>query len=94
MQGPFDVTPDNSRCMKLRSLMVRIIMGIKQERGLTQKQLGNVIGITQGHVSDFLNGKLVGVSEFKLMDCLTRLGYDVGISITSSESKKGKVTLR
>lgn len=74
--------------------MVQIIMGIKQERGLTQKQLGGIIGITQGHVSDFLNGKLVGVSEFKLMHCLTRLGYDVEIQIKQSPDEKGKVKLR
>lgn len=94
IEGPVDVTPANTKCMKLRSVMVRIIMGIKQHRALTQKQLGSIIGITQGHVSDFLNGKLVGVSEFKLMHCLTRLGYDVEIQIRKASTEKGKVILR
>lgn len=93
-EGPVDVTPTNTKGMELRNVMVRIIMGIKQERGLTQKQLGSIIGITQGHVSDFLNGKLVGVSEFKLMHCLTRLGYDVEIEIKQASENKGKIILR
>lgn len=94
IEGQIDVTPANTKCMKLRSVMVRIIMGIKQQRGLTQKQLGSIVGITQGHVSDFLNGKLVGVSEFKLMHCLTRLGYDVEIRIRRASDDKGKLVLR
>ncbi|MSQ74115.1 MAG: hypothetical protein EXR27_23025 [Betaproteobacteria bacterium] len=34
-------------------------------------------GITQHKVSDMMRGDFSNLSERKLMDCLTRLGYEV-----------------
>lgn len=39
------------------------------------------MGITQPKVSDMMRGDFTDLSERKLMDCLTRLGYDIKIKV-------------
>ena len=43
------------------------------------------MGLTQPKVSDRLRGDFSNLSERKLMDCLTRLGYDIDITIRPAE---------
>ncbi|MBF0332775.1 MAG: XRE family transcriptional regulator [Alphaproteobacteria bacterium] len=44
---------------------------------LTREEAGRRMGIPQPKVSAMLRGDFSNLSERKLMDCLTRLGYDV-----------------
>jgi predicted XRE-type DNA-binding protein len=51
--------------------------------------------MTQGKVSKMLRGQFHGISQTKLIDCLTRLGRDVQIVVGPSRRKKtaGKVAV-
>ena len=40
-----------------------------------------IVGLAQPRLSNLLRGEFHGVSERRLMDCLTRLGRDVDIVI-------------
>ena len=47
------------------------------------------MGLTQPKVSDMMRGDFSNLSERKLMDCLTRLGYDMEITIRPAKAKVG-----
>ena len=45
------------------------------------------MGLTQPKVSDMMRGDFSNLSERKLMDCLTRLGYDIEITIRPAKAE-------
>jgi predicted XRE-type DNA-binding protein len=51
------------------------------------------MGITQPKVSDMMRGDFTNLSERKLMDCLTRLGYDIEIKVRPSKAEIGHLML-
>ena len=61
--------------------------------GLTQQEAAKRMGLTQPKVSGLLRGDLSNLSERKLMDCLTRLGYDIEISVRPAKAKVGHLVL-
>jgi len=63
-------------------------------RGLTQKQAGALLGISQPKVSTLLKGKLDGFSTDRLLRFLTLLGSDVTISVSRPDARKvGRVSV-
>jgi predicted XRE-type DNA-binding protein len=62
---------------------IRKAVGI---RGLTQQDAAKRMGITQPKVFDIMRGDFTNLSERKLMDCLTRLGYDIEISVRPAKA--------
>ncbi len=63
-------------------------------RGLTQKQAGALLGISQPNVSTLLKGKLNGFSTDRLLRFLTLLGSDVKISVSRPDFRKvGRVSV-
>lgn len=57
--------------------------------GLTQQAAAVSMGLTQPKVSDMMRGDFSNLSERKLMDCLTRLGYDIEIAIRPAKAEVG-----
>ena len=64
-----------------------------RSRGLTQQEAAKLMGITQPKVSDMMRGDFSNLSERKLMDCLTRLGYDIEIKVRPAKSEVGHLML-
>lgn len=64
-----------------------------RSRGLTQQEAARLMGITQPKVSDMMRGDFSNLSERKLMDCLTRLGYDIEIMVRPAKTEVGHLTL-
>ena len=64
-----------------------------RSRGLTQQDAAKRMGITQPKVSDMMRGNFTNLSERKLMDCLTRLGYDIEISVQPAKAEIGRLML-
>lgn len=64
-------------------------------RGLTQQEAGKRMGLSQPKVSEMLRGNFSNLSERKLMDCLTRLGFDIEIRVrpTKTGAEAGHLTL-
>lgn len=48
---------------------------------------------TQPKVSDMMRGDFTNLSERKLMDCLTRLGYDIEIKVRPAKAEIGQLML-
>ena len=65
----------------VKAELVAAIASIVSERGLTQAQAAELLGLTQPRLSNMLRGHFHGVSERRLIDCLTTLGRDVQIVV-------------
>ena len=71
-------------------LTLQIYRTVK-ERGLTQVQAGEILGIQQPHVSSLMRGQSGTFSVERLMDFLTALGHDIQIAVTPSRKEHGKM---
>lgn len=67
--------------MLVKAQLVSKIAEILRERGWSQQQAANVLGLTQPKLSKMLRGQFRGISEMKMMDCLLRLGRTVKIVV-------------
>ena len=67
--------------MLVKAQLVMKIAQILRERGWSQQQAAQVLGLTQPKLSKMLRGQFRGISEMKMMDCLVRLGCPVKIVV-------------
>ena len=81
--------------MVIKAQLVTKIAEIIKKRGLTQEQAAAILGLTQPKVSGLLKGRFRGISERRLLDCLTRLGRDVQIVVkpTPRSRDSGRLTV-
>lgn len=73
-------------------LTIEIARAIR-ERGFTQAEAAERMGLTQPKVSSLLRGEFSNFSERKLMDCLSRLGYDIEIRMRKTSGSVGHLML-
>lgn len=85
----------DSETMLVKARLAAKIGEIVRRRALTQAQTAEMLGLTQPKVSDLLKGRFRGISEHRLLECLTRLGRDVEIVIrpTPKNRSTGRLTL-
>lgn len=76
--------PDAEEMLVKADLAISI-KEIMKNKGLTQVQAAKIIGMPQPKLSAMLRGQFRGVSEAKMMECITRLGRNVQIVISSEE---------
>ncbi|MBZ5644115.1 MAG: helix-turn-helix domain-containing protein [Acidobacteriia bacterium] len=76
-------------------LMTKIAEIIRQRR-LTQTQAAKLLRLTQPKISRLLRGEFRGVSERRLLRCLTLLGRDVQILVKQAPPRRasGQLTVR
>jgi predicted XRE-type DNA-binding protein len=81
--------------MQIKAQLVTKIAEILDRKGLTQIEAAALLGLTQPKLSKLLRGGFRGVSERRLLDCLTRLGRDVQIVVKEPARSKehGKLTV-
>ncbi len=72
--------PDAEAMRVKAQLAMRIADAIKA-KGLIPAKAAELIGMTQPELSGMLQGQFRGVSEAKMMDCLTALGKDIEIVV-------------
>src|ERR1035438_10499060 len=85
----------DSESMLVKAQLAAKIAEILQRRALTQARAAEILGLTQPKVSAILKGRFRGISEHRLLECLTRLGRDVHIVIkpTPRSRPNGRLTL-
>lgn len=66
----------------VKSLLAQRVGDIIRARGYSQTEAAQITGLTQPKLSSVVRGQLRGVSERRLLDCLTALGHDVKIVVT------------
>lgn len=70
--------------MLVKAQLATKVGDIIKRRKLTQVQAAQLLGITQSKLSGLLRGQFRGVSETKMLECLTKLGRDIEIVIKSA----------
>ncbi|MBI1887211.1 MAG: XRE family transcriptional regulator [Nitrosomonadales bacterium] len=90
-----DLGLDNAEEMLVKAQLATKIGDIIKRRKLTQVQAAELLGITQPKLSGLLRGQFRGISEVKMLECLTRLGRDVEIVVKSAPRSRaeGHVTV-
>jgi predicted XRE-type DNA-binding protein len=81
--------------MLVKAQLATKIAEIIKDRRMTQVQAAELLGMPQPKLSNMLRGRFRGISEAKMLDCLTKLGRDVQIVIktTSRLRKTGRVSV-
>lgn len=72
--------PDADKLKIKTDLVIQIIKAIERLQ-LTQAEAAQRMGISQPKVSAMIHGDFSNLSERKLMDCLTCLGYNIEIRV-------------
>ncbi|MBN6742251.1 XRE family transcriptional regulator [Acidithiobacillus sp. MC6.1] len=84
--------PDPEEMLLKAQLAARIARLIEQ-KGLTQIQAAERLGIPQSKLSLLLRGQFRGISEAKMLECLARLGRDIQIVIGPEHSGMGNIVV-
>ena len=78
--------PDTDEMLLKAQLASRIGEAIKR-RKLTQLAAAEITGLPQPKLSGLLRGQFRGVSEAKMLHCLTRLGRDARIVVSPARRR-------
>lgn len=76
--------PDPEEHMLKAQLAVQIRRFI-EEKGWTQTEAAQAVGLDQPKVSNLLRGRLAGFSVDRLLSVLNRLGHNVEVRISAEE---------
>lgn len=74
--------------MLVRAQLATKIGEIIHARKLTQMAAAELLGIPQPKLSNMLRGQFRGISETKMIECLTKLGRNVEIVVKSARGSK------
>lgn len=78
---------------RMKNAIAREITHLVEARGLTQKEVAQILKTDQAKVSSITRGRLSGFSVDRLVNFLICLGYDVDIHLSKNSSDKGRVTV-
>jgi predicted XRE-type DNA-binding protein len=67
--------------MLVKAQLALKIGDIIKRRKLNQAQAAEVLGLPQPKLSGLLRGQFRGISEAKMLDCLTKLGRNIQIVV-------------
>jgi predicted XRE-type DNA-binding protein len=85
-----DLDLPNADEMRVKADLVMRIAHLLRDQGLTQTAAASLLGLSQPKLSGLLRGQFRGVSESKLIECLTRLGQDVEIVVRAAPKSRGE----
>ncbi len=86
-----DLGLPNAEQELLKARLTLQIFKIVKDRGLTQAQAGEVLGIKQPHVSALMRNRAGNFSVGRLFEFLTALGQDVRITVKPTRKAKGEM---
>lgn len=78
---------------QLRAHLTLQIYRLIKQRGLTQTEAGDILGIKQPHVSALMRNRAGNFSVERLMDFLTALGQDVEITVRPTRKDHGELSV-
>jgi predicted XRE-type DNA-binding protein len=90
-----DLDFTNADEMLVKAQLAAHIRNIISANQWTQTDACKILDLSQPKLSNLLNGKFRGISETKMLDCLTRLGRDVQIVISADRhtAQPGRVSV-
>lgn len=81
-----DLGLEDSDELSLKAALAVQVASIVKHRHLTQREVGEILGVPQSHVSKMLNGKLDSITADRLLRMLLKLGRDIDIVIKKRKS--------
>ena len=88
-----DLGDKSAEEMLIKAQLAAAIDQIIKSRDLTQVQAAKLIGLTQPKLSNLLRGQFRGISEAKMLECLTRLGRDIEIVVSKPRPTPGSLKI-
>jgi predicted XRE-type DNA-binding protein len=88
-----DLGVPNAEQELLKAQLALQIYRIIKQRGLTQTQAAEALGIKQPHVSLLMRNRAGTFSVGRLIDFLTALGQDVEITVRPTRKKHGELSV-
>ncbi|ELW9443276.1 XRE family transcriptional regulator [Pluralibacter gergoviae] len=88
-----DLGDKSAEEMLIKAQLAAAIGQIIKSRSLTQEQAAKLIGLTQPKLSNLLRGQFRGISEAKMLECLTRLGRDIEIVVSKPRQTPGSLKI-
>jgi predicted XRE-type DNA-binding protein len=81
--------------MQVKARLVFAISEQIKRRRLVQTEAAALLGFSQPKLSNLLRGQFRGVSERKLMNCLTKLGQDIEIVVKPAprSRREGRISI-
>ena len=86
-----DIGLVNADEMQVKAQLACAIGDIIKSRQLTQAEAAKLLGMTQPKLSNLLRGQFRGISEVKMIECLTRLGRDIQIVVGKPRRTPGSL---
>jgi len=83
-----DLGREDAAEMLVKAQLASKIGEIIKARRWTQQEASSVLGIPQPKLSNMLRGQFRGISEAKMLNCLTRLGRDVQIVVSPAVRRR------
>lgn len=84
--------PDADELLVKAKLAHQVAVAMR-ECGISQSEAAALIGLPQPKLSNLLRGRFHGISEDKMMRCLTALGYDVTIRVSRTRTPNAQVAV-
>ena len=78
---------------QIKARLTLQIYKLIKERGLTQAEAGEILGIKQPHVSLLMRNRSGSFSVGRLMEFLTALGQDVEITVRRTRKDQGHLSV-
>ena len=88
-----DLALPNPEQELLKAQLTLQIYKIIKQRGLTQAQAGEILGIKQPHVSALMRNRAGNFSIGRLIAFLTALGQDVQITVKPTRKEQGAMSV-
>ena len=82
-----DLGMPNAEERLVKAQLATKIGEIIRRRKLTQVEAAQLLGIPQPKLSNMLRGQFRGISETKMLECLTRLGRNVRIVVSPARPR-------
>jgi predicted XRE-type DNA-binding protein len=80
-------TPQQAASQRAKADLMMEIERIIQQRGMTQAEAANMLGVTQPRVSDLMRGKINLFSLDTLLDMATTAGLNPVIKLTKPKKR-------
>jgi predicted XRE-type DNA-binding protein len=80
-------TPQQAASQRAKADLMMEIERIIQQRGMTQAEAANMLGVTQPRVSDLMRGKINLFSLDTLLDMATTVGLNPVIKLTKPKKR-------
>jgi len=74
--------PKNAAGLKVRAEVAHELIAEIERRGLTQRRVATLLGVTQPRISDLIRGRLDLFSLDTLVDMAGRVGFKVDIKLS------------